>query len=235
MKIDIYLTIAVSILLVASCSTDTSNEQQEERSSGKRILEFSVLGLSGMINQEDNIISLVVPDDSDLTTLAPTLSISENASVSPASGTSQDFTTSVEYIVSAEDGTTQNYLVTINTLTYSFTVGSKSYELIRDELNWNEATEFATSRGGSLAEVNDLSENQGILTTILNNGNIVFPNLARELIWLGGNDLENEGIWILDGNNDGQGPQFWEGANNGMSVNGLFNNWGSIEPDGGDL
>ncbi|MBR6067004.1 MAG: choice-of-anchor J domain-containing protein [Bacteroidales bacterium] len=50
----------------------------------------------------------------DLTAIAPVVTISNGASVDPASGDPQDFTTPVTYTVTAEDGTTQHaYTVTI--------------------------------------------------------------------------------------------------------------------------
>ena len=50
-------------------------------------------------------------------------------------------------------------------------------------------------------------------------------------IWLGGNDLVQEGNWVWNGNNNPQGGvQFWEGDASGSPVGGLYNNWG-IEPD----
>ncbi|MEM9075547.1 MAG: DUF5018 domain-containing protein [Bacteroidota bacterium] len=225
--------VAISIILLCACSDDTSDEQQERRSNANNIIGFEVLGISAKINQQENVISVIVLDDTDLTTITPTIIISESASVSPASGVTQDFSNTLQYTVTAEDGTTQSYAVTINTLTFAFTIESKSYELIRRELDWDEAADFAVQRGGKLAEINDLAENQGVFNNVANNANIVFENLEQELVWLGGNDLENEGVWILDGSNDGQGQQFWQGGRDGMAVDGLFSNWGNIEPDGG--
>ncbi len=50
----------------------------------------------------------------DLTAIAPVVTISNGASVDPASGDPQDFTNPVTYTVTAEDGTTQHaYTVTI--------------------------------------------------------------------------------------------------------------------------
>ncbi|MBQ6277625.1 MAG: choice-of-anchor J domain-containing protein [Bacteroidales bacterium] len=52
--------------------------------------------------------------NADLTTIAPAITISDNATVDPESGASQDFTSPVTYTVTAEDGTTIHaYTVTI--------------------------------------------------------------------------------------------------------------------------
>lgn len=50
----------------------------------------------------------------DVTSLAPTISLSHGASIAPASGVSRDFTNSVGYLVTAEDGlTNQVWTVTV--------------------------------------------------------------------------------------------------------------------------
>ncbi|BAV94627.1 DUF5018 domain-containing protein [Ichthyobacterium seriolicida] len=55
---------------------------------------------------------------SDLTGLKPTIGLSDNATVSPGNGIAQDFTrgTPAVYTVTAQDGTTRNYNVTIPAL-----------------------------------------------------------------------------------------------------------------------
>jgi hypothetical protein len=55
-----------------------------------------------------------VPAGTDITTLRPTITLdSPKATVSPASGTVQDFTNPVVYTVTAEDGTSQDYAVIV--------------------------------------------------------------------------------------------------------------------------
>lgn len=57
---------------------------------------------------------LTVPPGQAVTALAPTFTISANATISPASGTTQDFTNSVVYRVTAENGTTfMDYTVSV--------------------------------------------------------------------------------------------------------------------------
>ena len=70
----------------------------------------------------------------------------------------------------------------------------------------------------------------------MSNANIEVDNTVApdggggSYVWLGGNDLAEEGTWIWDGDNDGNGTQFWQGAADGAPVGGLYNNWGN-EPD----
>jgi len=56
-----------------------------------------------------------VPNGSSLTNLSPVVTIT-GVSVSPASGVAQDFTNPVNYVVTAADGTTKTYTVTIGTV-----------------------------------------------------------------------------------------------------------------------
>ena len=72
--------------------------------------------VSGVIDQVNKTITAEVPFATDLTTLVPTIEIT-GQSVSPGSGTAQDFTNPVTYTVSAPiDGTTQDYTVTVTKL-----------------------------------------------------------------------------------------------------------------------
>ncbi|NLB51894.1 MAG: cadherin-like domain-containing protein, partial [Syntrophomonadaceae bacterium] len=82
----------------------------------KAITGFYFAGLdpavSGMIDEETKTITLTVPYGTDLTALVPTID-HNGVSVSPVSGEAADFTDPVIYRVTAEDGSTQDYLVTI--------------------------------------------------------------------------------------------------------------------------
>jgi hypothetical protein len=93
---------------------DTTNSQ----SSTKLItlFNFSSLEAVGVIDQTNYTIKLDVPFDTDLTNLTPTINVSANATISPLSEASQDFTNPVSYVVTAEDGTSQNYVATVNVL-----------------------------------------------------------------------------------------------------------------------
>ena len=67
-----------------------------------------------VINQSNQAVYCEVDFDTSLVDLAPELSVSEGASLSPQSGVALDFTTPQVYTVISEDGTTtQNWTVTI--------------------------------------------------------------------------------------------------------------------------
>ncbi len=81
------------------------------------ITGFSIAGQVGetVINGNDGTIAVLMPYGSDLTSLTPTIELSANATVVPASGVEQNFTLPVIYTVTAEDGhTTKEYTITVN-------------------------------------------------------------------------------------------------------------------------
>ena len=89
-------------------------------SNEKKILTFDFAGLSpsvtGAVDESAHTVSLSVPFGTNLTNLVPTITISTNAGVSPLSGVTQDFTNPVTYTVTAENSSTQNYIVTVTVL-----------------------------------------------------------------------------------------------------------------------
>ena len=79
----------------------------------KSILSFNIDGVFGDINDIAQTVVLLMPEGTDVTHLTPTIEVSEGATVSPASGEAQDFTTPVTYTVTAQNGTTAAYTVTV--------------------------------------------------------------------------------------------------------------------------
>ena len=109
------------------------------------------------------------------------------------------------------------------------------YELVKDNKTWPEAASCAMERGGYLAQIDSQDEQDSLYTLIvgleIDETKTIAPDGGRaSYIWLGGNDMGEEGRWIWDGDFDGSGPQFWQGTKSGYAVNGLYNNWGR-EPD----
>ncbi|MEK7219085.1 MAG: DUF5018 domain-containing protein [Patescibacteria group bacterium] len=86
-------------------------------SSEKIITSFSfqdlIFAVNGVVDEANHTISLDVPLDTNTTSLAPMISISDKASVSPNNNVAQDFTNPVVYTVTAEDGSIQTYTVTV--------------------------------------------------------------------------------------------------------------------------
>jgi hypothetical protein len=115
----------------------------------------------------------------------------------------------------------------------SFEVDAVTYEIVKENLNWQNAAACAVERGGFLVEINDYDEQVAVYNQLLNSDIDVTKTVAPDgglasYVWTGGNDRANEGIWIWDGDNDGEGTQFWEGDASGYPLE--FSNWGN-EPD----
>ena len=81
-------------------------------SSAKDILTFS-FGALGSAAIGASTINLDVPIGTDRTALAPTYTLSPGATCSPISGTSRNFTSAQIYTVTAQDGSTKAYTVTV--------------------------------------------------------------------------------------------------------------------------
>ena len=74
---------------------------------------FDALDEEGAIDEIARRISFLLPAGTDVTELVPTIEVSEGATVEPASGVAQDFTNPVNYTVTAQNGTTAVYTVTV--------------------------------------------------------------------------------------------------------------------------
>lgn len=120
---------------------------------------------------------------------------------------------------------------------YSFQYNGHTYEVVRENKTWTDASICAVSRNGYLAEINDVTEQNEIFNQLTNNASINISNTQNQFgtasVWIGGSDAVTEGDWLWDGNNDGTGAQFWEGGPSGMPIGGLYTNWGisPAEPD----
>ena len=74
---------------------------------------FEALDYDGVIDEVLRSVECVLPAETDVTQLIPTIVVSEGATVEPASGVAQDFTNPVTYTVTAQNGTTAVYTVTV--------------------------------------------------------------------------------------------------------------------------
>lgn len=85
----------------------------------KAITSFTFAGLAptvtGAVNEVTKTIALTVPYGIPATALVPTIAISALATVDPLSGVAADFTLPVTFTVTAEDTSTQDYVVTVIT------------------------------------------------------------------------------------------------------------------------
>jgi hypothetical protein len=81
-------------------------------SSAHDITLFTLAGSAGTIDHKAGTITVTVPAGTDITKLAPAIT-HNGVSIDPASGAPRDFTNPVTYTVTAEDGGTKAYTVTV--------------------------------------------------------------------------------------------------------------------------
>lgn len=79
---------------------------------GRQILSFTYGAAAGVIDQVNGTITMELPAGTS-TTFAPTIRISDFATVTPASGETQDFSKPVIYKVTAQNGSTNTYTITV--------------------------------------------------------------------------------------------------------------------------
>jgi hypothetical protein len=102
------LLIAGAVLLllgITACSDDPSQERS--------IISFVINGKIGAIDTQNDLITVVLPAGTNLTTLSPEIVISRRATVSPASGTAVDLSNPATYTVTAENGSIRQYIITV--------------------------------------------------------------------------------------------------------------------------
>lgn len=79
---------------------------------GAKITAFSVLGVDGVINQSAGTITVTLPDGTDVTAVAPSVTVTAGAVVSPVSGEVVNLTAPVIYTVTLGEETSR-YTVTV--------------------------------------------------------------------------------------------------------------------------
>ena len=79
----------------------------------KGITSFSINGVAGAVNNTTNTITITMPRGTDVTKLTPTISTNGVKSLTPGSGETVNFTNSVTYMATMEDGSTKAYTVTV--------------------------------------------------------------------------------------------------------------------------
>lgn len=98
------------ICFIAACKKD----DPKPTPGGASIISFTAEGVNGTINESAKAISHELPPAADITKVAPTITLSAGATVSPASGVVQDFRNPVVYTVTDATGQVSNaYTVTM--------------------------------------------------------------------------------------------------------------------------
>jgi hypothetical protein len=86
-------------------------------SAGKQITSFKIVtpAATGIIDTTNKTISISVPIGTDLTNLSTDITLAADHTISPSSGTAQNFTNPVVYTVTRPDNTTTAWTVTVTT------------------------------------------------------------------------------------------------------------------------
>lgn len=110
------LPLGMALLVVQGCGGDSSNKSSNAKDLSSFAFEASknsglAADAAGTIT--DTSIAVTLPSGTVVTSLTPTIAVSANASVSPASDAAQDFTSPVTYTVTAQDGSTKVFTVTV--------------------------------------------------------------------------------------------------------------------------
>tara|TARA_R110000868_G_scaffold14075_9_gene65763 strand:- start:10581 stop:12125 length:1545 start_codon:yes stop_codon:yes gene_type:complete len=117
----IYVFLAALVMTMASCSKgDGETIQEPAKSNAKQITSFVfkaidndaiTLDVTAIINEANKTISATVANGTDIKALMPTLVVSDKAITGPSGA--KNFSSPVDYVVSAEDGTSATYSVTV--------------------------------------------------------------------------------------------------------------------------
>ena len=154
---NIAFLIAALLLLATGCKKDQKNSLNMD--ADVQIAAFTINGATATINQKTGEIEVQLPFGTNVTALAPTISIAGQASVTPASAMPQNFTGSVNYRVT-NGNVYKDYTATvkiippltafsINGVTASIDHESKSIALILpDGTNLSSLTPSITVQPG---------------------------------------------------------------------------------------
>jgi hypothetical protein len=97
----------------------------ESLSSATNIITFTLTAQTGTatINSTNHTVSIEVEYGTDITDIAPSITLSYGATVIPTSGTETDFTSPVVYTVTAEDNTEQEWTITVSIASAPISIG----------------------------------------------------------------------------------------------------------------
>lgn len=77
-------------------------------------IEFAEQRKPPVVSVQGNLVLVTVPHDAELTNLIPNIKISDHASISPEDGRLTDFSQAVLYTVTAQNGSSQTYTVSVS-------------------------------------------------------------------------------------------------------------------------
>jgi eukaryotic-like serine/threonine-protein kinase len=114
-----FLLLLSLITLFTACKEDQTVPKSSAKAITKLVFAQFTPAVQATVDETTKKITAVVPPTADVSKLIPSISVSLKAKVLPDSGKVQDFTNPVTYTVTAEDGTSVNYQVTVSRTKFS--------------------------------------------------------------------------------------------------------------------
>ena len=168
-----------------------------------------------------------------------TLKITNTAGLTAPTGyTTAEWTGSGEIGFSGSLSDVNNALATLQflgngTITVSPTSPSIFYSSVTGNFYEKSTTNKNFAAAKADAESRSLNGASGYLATVTSTAEFNYIKSKGGLssgIWLGASDSAVEGEWRWIGGSE-SGQQFWQGGSGGSSVNGMWSDWGSGEPN----
>jgi len=161
------------LLAMTVAFTACNDEDEVILSSESEISSFVFDGLTPAVTADvtGTTITATVPYGTDVTSLTPTIMVSEEATLDPASGTAQDFTSPVSYTVTAEDGTETTYTVTV-------TVEEATSLNVTPVLEFTEAESMVPDYFNMDNNEQEIAVNQNYIFVHSNNDQIVVHDIT---------------------------------------------------------
>jgi|GEM_PF-1262184 len=172
-----YLTDDALKLFVNAVNYLTSTEKfvltaPEVKSDKKEITSFKLNGIAGVIDAENHTIAVAYPELlGEITAIEPLIVISEYATITPEGA--QDFTKPVEYTVTAQDGTTQVWTVTV-TVSQLAQLQKTDMDYTSDMSTWENVPEWIFIKDGALNKAYAGNDYTGSAIRINKDGEVYF-------------------------------------------------------------
>jgi hypothetical protein len=124
-------------------------------SSAKSMMSFTILGISGAINESAKTITLSVPHGTDITGLVATFtttgaSVKVDGIVQASGITANDFTNPIIYTVTAADSSTADYTVTVKARSLPEREWVQRYSNTTSDVDWDQPTAIAVDAAGNV-------------------------------------------------------------------------------------
>ncbi|TSE10131.1 BspA family leucine-rich repeat surface protein [Aquimarina algiphila] len=110
MKTPNFFLVALLLVVITSCSKD---DEPVVKSKLKELTSFVIKDIEATVDEQLKTVAITLPVGTTVTALKATAEISEKASISPDPTAALDYSKPVVFEVKAEDGTTQEYTVTV--------------------------------------------------------------------------------------------------------------------------